>query len=140
MIDLRLNFSVGLVLCCLDVRVGGDVCELIVMEPNDCALSVLGDSQEEHRRLISELVLHRMHGHCRGPGSIAVSDLSGAQLCQSIRAVNDGQHQIRFVSAPLSDGPERRMSFASRVAVGNCRRGGSHYIHIYFCCHVYFFL
>ena len=50
----------GLDLCALEVLVARDGRE-IVMELNDCALPLLGDSQEEDRRLISELVLHRMN-------------------------------------------------------------------------------
>ena len=50
----------GLDLCALEVLVARDGRE-IIMELNDCALPLLGDSQEEDRRLISELVLHRMN-------------------------------------------------------------------------------
>lgn len=50
----------GLDLCALEVLVSRDGRE-IIMELNDCALPLLGDSQEEDRRLISELVLHRMN-------------------------------------------------------------------------------
>jgi glutathione synthase/RimK-type ligase-like ATP-grasp enzyme len=50
----------GLDLCALEILVARDGRE-VVMELNDCALPLLGDSQEEDRRLISELVLHRMN-------------------------------------------------------------------------------
>ena len=49
----------GLDLCALEVLVAKDGREHI-MELNDSALPLLGDTQEEDRRLISELVLHRM--------------------------------------------------------------------------------
>ena len=49
----------GLDLCALEVLVAKDGREFI-MELNDCALPLLGDTQEEDRRLISELVLHKM--------------------------------------------------------------------------------
>jgi len=60
----------GLDLCALEILVTRDGRE-IIMELNDCALPLLGDSQEEDRRLISELVLHRMNTQCRAPGSAA---------------------------------------------------------------------
>lgn len=50
----------GLDLCAIEVLVGKDGREYI-MELNDCALPLLGDTQEEDRRLIAELVLHRMN-------------------------------------------------------------------------------
>ena len=49
----------GLDLCALEVLVAKDGREFI-MELNDCALPLLGDTQEEDRRLISELALHKM--------------------------------------------------------------------------------
>ena len=66
----------GLDLCALEVLVARDGRE-IIMELNDCALPLLGDSQEEDRRLISELVLHRMNvSHVfpmyKGSGEISI--------------------------------------------------------------------
>lgn len=80
----------GLDLCALEVLVARDGRE-IIMELNDCALPLLGDSQEEDRRLISELVLHRMNTQCRPPGmppgplaGPAPSTMSNAQSRHSI--------------------------------------------------------
>ena len=50
----------GLDLCALEILVAKDGREFII-ELNDCALPLLGDTQEEDRRLIAELVIHRMN-------------------------------------------------------------------------------
>lgn len=55
----------GLDICALEVVVAKDGREFII-EVNDSALSLMGDSQEEDRRQIAELVAHRMqvlHSH-----------------------------------------------------------------------------
>lgn len=54
----------GLDICALEVVVGKDGREYII-EVNDSALTLLGDSQEEDRRHIADLVVSRMHAICR---------------------------------------------------------------------------
>lgn len=49
----------GLDICALEIIVAKDGREFII-EVNDSALSLMGDSQEEDRRHIAELVAHRM--------------------------------------------------------------------------------
>lgn len=49
-------------MCALEVIVGRDGREAII-EVNDCALSLMGDSQEEDRRLIADLVCQKMQVH-----------------------------------------------------------------------------
>lgn len=49
----------GLDICALEVVVNKDGREFII-EVNDSALTLMGDSQEEDRRQIAELVAHRM--------------------------------------------------------------------------------
>lgn len=46
-------------MCALEVIVSRDGRESII-EVNDCALSLMGDSQEEDRRLIADLVCQKM--------------------------------------------------------------------------------
>lgn len=46
-------------MCALEVIVGRDGREAII-EVNDCALSLMGDSQEEDRRIIADLVCQKM--------------------------------------------------------------------------------
>lgn len=54
----------GLDICALEVVVGKDGREYII-EVNDSALTLLGDSQEEDRRHIADLVAARMQAICR---------------------------------------------------------------------------
>ncbi|KAE8741456.1 hypothetical protein FOCC_FOCC012999 [Frankliniella occidentalis] len=54
----------GLDICALEVVVNKEGKEFII-EVNDSALSLMGDSQEEDRRQIAELVAARMQQHCR---------------------------------------------------------------------------
>ncbi|CAH0555463.1 unnamed protein product [Brassicogethes aeneus] len=54
----------GLDICALEVVVGKDGREYII-EVNDSALTLLGDSQEEDRRHIVDLVVSRMQAICR---------------------------------------------------------------------------
>ncbi|XP_045475626.1 synapsin-like [Harmonia axyridis] len=54
----------GLDICALEVVVGKDGREFII-EVNDSALTLLGDSQEEDRRHIADLVTSRMQAICR---------------------------------------------------------------------------
>lgn len=54
----------GLDICALEVVVGKDGKEYII-EVNDSALTLLGDTQEEDRRHIADLVASRMQAICR---------------------------------------------------------------------------
>ncbi|KAL3269077.1 hypothetical protein HHI36_008160 [Cryptolaemus montrouzieri] len=54
----------GLDICALEVVVGKDGKEYVI-EVNDSALTLLGDSQEEDRRHIADLVTSRMQAICR---------------------------------------------------------------------------
>ena len=36
----------------------------VIIEVNDCALGLMGESQEEDRRLIADLVLQEMESRC----------------------------------------------------------------------------
>lgn len=53
----------GLSICSLEAVVAKDGTEVII-EVNDCSLDLLGESQEEDRRHIAELVLNNMEAQC----------------------------------------------------------------------------
>jgi len=53
----------GLAICSLEAVVAKDGREVII-EVNDCALGLMGESQEEDRRLIADLVLQQMENRC----------------------------------------------------------------------------
>ncbi|KAG6446465.1 hypothetical protein O3G_MSEX004400 [Manduca sexta] len=74
----------GLEVCALELVVGKDGREHII-ELNDSATSFMGDSQEEDRRHLSELVLQRMQAVCR-PGitkTTSRSSVSGSSAAAS---------------------------------------------------------
>ncbi|KAK6635056.1 hypothetical protein RUM44_000305 [Polyplax serrata] len=57
----------GLDICALEMVVGKDGREYII-EVNDSALTLMGDTQEEDRRHIADLVLQKMQAQCRSGG------------------------------------------------------------------------
>ncbi|XP_050557473.1 synapsin [Spodoptera frugiperda] len=74
----------GLEVCALELVVGKDGREHII-ELNDSATSFMGDSQEEDRRHLAELVLQRMQAVCR-PGitkTTSRSSVSGSSAAGS---------------------------------------------------------
>ncbi|KAJ0179862.1 hypothetical protein K1T71_004453 [Dendrolimus kikuchii] len=74
----------GLEVCALELVVGKDGREHII-ELNDSATSFMGDSQEEDRRHLAELVLQRMQSVCR-PGitkTTSRSSVSGSSAAGS---------------------------------------------------------
>ena len=56
----------GLAICSLEALVAKDGREFII-EANDCAMGLLGESQEEDRKKIAEVVMEKMSGWCRTP-------------------------------------------------------------------------
>ena len=56
----------GLDICSLEAVVTKEG-EEVIIEVNDCAVGMMGESQEEDRRHIAELVLERMEARCK-PG------------------------------------------------------------------------
>ncbi|CAN8006565.1 unnamed protein product, partial [Ixodes pacificus] len=71
----------GLDICAVEAIQGKDGREYIT-EANDSAMQLLGETQEEDRRLIAELVLQRMQQYCRPPGTAPPSVLvRGTEGC-----------------------------------------------------------
>ena len=62
----------GLTICSLEALVAKDGREFII-EVNDCAMGLLGESQEEDRRHIAEVVLEEMEGWCCPPQETSTS-------------------------------------------------------------------
>ena len=62
----------GLALCSLEAVVARDGREFII-EVNDCAMGLLGESQEEDRKNIAEAVLAAMETECSPPPATATA-------------------------------------------------------------------
>ncbi|XP_073976738.1 synapsin [Rhodnius prolixus] len=107
-IDAVSELFSGLDMCALEVIVGRDGREAII-EVNDCALSLMGDSQEEDRRLIADLVCQKMQNVLRPP----VPGMTKATSRSSVSSNVDEDD----VSRDLPSGPSpqpRRDSQASQ--------------------------
>jgi len=66
----------GLSLCSLEAVVDVAGKEYII-EVNDCAMGLLGEGQDEDRRLIADLVINEMETHCKPPVAPAVAAPEG---------------------------------------------------------------
>jgi len=73
-IDLVSEMFGGLALCSLEAVVARDGREFII-EVNDCAMGLLGESQEEDRKNIAEAVLAAMETECSPPSAPAPAPL-----------------------------------------------------------------
>jgi len=63
----------GLDLCSLEAVVAKDGTEFII-EVNDCAMGLLGETQEEDKKMIAEMVLKEMEIKCKVPGKMEVAE------------------------------------------------------------------
>ncbi|XP_032672542.1 synapsin, partial [Odontomachus brunneus] len=76
----------GLDICAIELLVGKDGREHII-EVNDSALSLMGDSQEEDRRHIADLVTAKMQVYCR-PASVLTKTASRGSMSGSSQATS----------------------------------------------------
>ncbi|KAF7396791.1 hypothetical protein HZH66_007653 [Vespula vulgaris] len=76
----------GLDICAIELLVGKDGREHII-EVNDSALSLMGDSQEEDRRHIADLVTAKMQACCRPP-SVLTKTASRGSMSGSSQATS----------------------------------------------------
>ena len=72
-IDAVSSMFGGLAICSLEALVARDGREVII-EVNDCAMGLLGESQEEDRKHIAEVVMEEMEGWCCPPPETSGSD------------------------------------------------------------------
>ncbi|XKL66672.1 hypothetical protein PGB90_010092 [Kerria lacca] len=79
----------GLDICALEIVVAKDGREYII-ELNDSALTLMGDTQDEDRRLIADIVLQRMQMYCRPP---LVKSMSRSSLTGQSQVYNTGDEE-----------------------------------------------
>ncbi|CAG9560508.1 unnamed protein product [Danaus chrysippus] len=97
----------GLEVCALELVVGKDGREHII-ELNDSATSFMGDSQEEDRRHLAELVFQRMQAVCR-PGITKTASRS------SVSGSGAASPEERSVSGPPSVPPPAPLAAAASI-------------------------
>ncbi|XP_046384730.1 synapsin [Ischnura elegans] len=88
----------GLAVCALEIVVGRDGREHII-EVNDSALTLMGDSQEEDRRHLAELVVNSMQTYCRPP-------MTKTSSRQSVSSVGSASASAVGGGAGLQSPPE----------------------------------
>ncbi|KAM3962354.1 synapsin [Aphomia sociella] len=102
----------GLEVCALELVVGKDGREHII-ELNDSATSFMGDSQEEDRRHLAELVLQRMQSVCR-PGITKTT--SRASVTGSSAATSPEERSVPLPGAgPPSAPPPAPLASAASI-------------------------
>lgn len=110
----------GLDLCSLEAVVAKDGTEFII-EVNDCAMGLLGETQEEDKKIIAEMVLKEMEIKCKVPGKMEMVEV-GQEMSAVDREMIDsgiGRNICRtdsHVSSPSS------MSVSS-ITSSTLRRG-----------------
>ncbi|XP_018916902.1 synapsin [Bemisia tabaci] len=114
----------GLDICALEMIVAKDGREYII-EVNDSALTLMGDSQEEDRRHIADLVVQRMAGLCHPPLTKAMSrsSISGSTATQYVEDERGGLTDISGASQqPRRDSQASQSSTMSSVSQQSSRR------------------
>ncbi|EFN82591.1 Synapsin, partial [Harpegnathos saltator] len=103
----------GLDICAIELLVGKDGREHII-EVNDSALSLMGDSQEEDRRHIADLVTAKMQVYCRPP-SVLTKTASRGSMSGSSQATSPVEDRTAPPTAPLGS----HGSMGSMASIGS---------------------
>nr|XP_012216531.1 PREDICTED: synapsin [Linepithema humile] len=103
----------GLDICAIELLVGKDGREHII-EVNDSALSLMGDSQEEDRRHIADLVTAKMQVYCRPP-SVLTKTASRGSMSGSSQVSSPVEDRTAPPTAPLGS----HGSLGSMASIGS---------------------
>ncbi|XP_011631323.2 synapsin, partial [Pogonomyrmex barbatus] len=109
----------GLDICAIELLVGKDGREHII-EVNDSALSLMGDSQEEDRRHIADLVTAKMQVYCRPP-SVLTKTASRGSMSGSSQVSSPVEDRTAPPTAPLGS----HGSMGSMASIGSLGSLGS---------------
>ena len=84
----------------------------VIIEVNDCALNLMGESQEEDRRQIAEMVLKEMGVQCVQPMAPHTNGHveSAAAEKSSERVEEREERKEKSLPGPVQRGPQRRIS------------------------------
>ena len=83
----------------------------VIIEVNDCALNLMGESQEEDRKKIAEMVLKQMEEQCVPvhTNGVAESELNSAAE-NPVERSGEGEKKVKSLPGPVQRGPQRRIS------------------------------
>ncbi|XP_046478691.1 synapsin [Neodiprion pinetum] len=109
----------GLDICAIELVVGKDGREFII-EVNDSALSLMGDSQEEDRRHIADLVTSKMQACCRLPSALTKTTSRG-----SVSSTSQATSPVDERPAPLPPTMASHGSMSSMTSMGSVGSMGS---------------
>lgn len=123
----------GLVICSLEAVVAKDGTEVII-EVNDCALALMGDSQEEDRKRIAELTFAHMEESCtllqveaNGHTEDGKENGVAAEGRQVVEKTGEAGllEMVKLPPGPVQRGPQERVRNASQVSSGSSESSGS---------------
>ena len=117
----------GLDICSLEAVVGKDGEEVrkatavttlslsvqVIIEVNDCALNLMGESQEEDRRQIAEMVLKKMEAQCLP--AIHTNGVESKNLLEKspeidLKSEESKEKTGKSLPGPIQRGPQRRIN------------------------------
>ncbi|XP_053971968.1 synapsin [Hylaeus volcanicus] len=113
----------GLDICAIELLVGKDGREYII-EVNDSALSLMGDSQEEDRRHIADLVTAKMQACCRIP-SVLTKTTSRGSMSGSSQATSPVEDRTAPPPPPPTAPLGSHGSMGSMASIGSLGSVGS---------------
>jgi len=104
----------GLSLCSLEAVVDVAGKEYII-EVNDCAMGLLGEGQDEDRRLIADLVISQMETHCKPPIAVVAP---AEPASSAVEAEGDGGPPAKPPPPPSDAGSRPDSSLSNTNSVG----------------------
>ena len=83
----------------------------VIIEVNDCALNLMGESQEEDRKKIAEMVLKQMEEQCvpAHTNGVVESEFNSAAE-NPVERSGEGDKKVKSLPGPVQRGPQRRIS------------------------------
>ena len=92
---------------CISPITTASVSAQVIIEVNDCALNLMGESQEEDRRKIAEMVLKQMEEQCLPNHTNGVVE---SELNSDAENPVEGDKKVKSLPGPVQRGPQRRIS------------------------------
>ena len=82
----------------------------VIIEVNDCALNLMGESQEDDRKQIAEMVLNKMGVQCVQPIMAHTNGLVESAAAAEKSSDRREERKEKSLPGPVQRGPQRRIS------------------------------